>query len=123
MKPKTLVLMLVAVGCGLVASFMTSRYLAAQQNRTVVQEEKVPVLVAKQKPSPFTRLKDPEAFETKQFDKSSVTKDVISDFEKLKGRILKTSLTEGKPIAESDLLEAEKSPIEYKLNPGEVAMT
>jgi Flp pilus assembly protein CpaB len=123
MKPKTLVLMLVAVGCGLVASFMTSRYLAAQQNRNVVQEEKVPVLVAKHNLSPFSRLKDPEAFEIKQFDKSSVTKDVISDFEKLKGRILKTALAEGKPVAESDLLEVEKSPIEYKLNPGEVAMT
>lgn len=123
MKPKTLVLMVIAVGCGLVASFMTSRYLAAGQNQVVVQEEKVTVLVPKQKLSQFTLLNDVELFEEKQFDKRSVSKDVISDFEKIKGRRMKNALEAGKPLAESDLVDPDKFNLEHKLNPGEVALT
>ena len=43
MKPKTMVLILAAVACGLGASFMTSRLLSERQS----DEEKVDVLVAK----------------------------------------------------------------------------
>lgn len=123
MKPKTLVLMVIAVGCGLVASFMTSRYLAAGQNQVVVQEEKVTVLVPKQKLTQFALLNNNELFEEKQFDKRSVSKDVVSDFEKIKGRRMKNALEAGKPLAESDLVDPEKTALEHKLNPGEVALT
>jgi pilus assembly protein CpaB len=122
MKPKTLILMLVAVSCGLVASFMTSKYLAASQQPVVVEEEKVPVLVTKKKLTGYTRLNDPEAFEIKQWSKNEVTKDAIDDFEKIKGRVLKHSLSEGKPLAESDLVELGMMAIEHKLNPGEIAV-
>ena len=46
MKPKTMILMVVAVACGLAASFMTSRYLAGQNRQPAADEEKVKVLVA-----------------------------------------------------------------------------
>ena len=43
MKPKTLILMVVAVSCGLGASYMTSRLLADREQDV----EKVAVLIAK----------------------------------------------------------------------------
>jgi len=114
--------MVIAVGCGLVASFMTSRYLAAGQT-VVVQEEKVTVLVPKQKLLQFALLNNSELFEEKQFDKRTVTKDVVSDFEKIKGRRMKNALEVGKPLAESDLIDPDKTGLEQKLNPGEVAIS
>jgi pilus assembly protein CpaB len=122
MKTKTLILMLVAVSCGLVASFMTSRYLSASQQSAVVEEEKIPVLVAKKKLAAYTRISDPEMFEVKYFDQSNVTKDAIGDFEKAKTRILRNPLGEGKMLAESDLLDPGQTSPTWKLKPGEVAM-
>ena len=46
MKPKTLILMVVAVTCGLGASYMTSRLLAERQPEDT---EKVKILVADRK--------------------------------------------------------------------------
>ena len=44
MKPKTIILMVVAIVCGLAASYMTSRLLADRSKPEV--EEKITVLVA-----------------------------------------------------------------------------
>ncbi len=46
MKPKTMMLMVVAIGCGLAASYMTSKLLA-ERNNAQTEEPKVKVLVAK----------------------------------------------------------------------------
>jgi pilus assembly protein CpaB len=122
MKPRTVILMLVAVTCGLVASFMTSRYLSAGQ-QAPKEEAKVRVLVAKKKINGYTRLTDPEAFEERLFDVNSVPKDAVTDFEAVKGRVLKTALGEGKMLAESDLVDPAQSSPTWKLNPGELAMS
>jgi pilus assembly protein CpaB len=122
MNPKTVILMLVAVTCGLLASFMTSRYLAAGQ-QAPKEEAKVRVLVAKKKINGYTRLTDPEAFEERLFDQNSVPKDAVTDFETVKGRVLKAPLGEGKVLAESDLVDPAQSSPTWKLNPGELAMS
>ena len=122
MKPKTLVLMLIAVSCGLVASFMTSRYLSAGQ-QAPKEDNKVRVLVAKKKISGYTRLTDAEIFEERLFDQNVVPKDAVSDFEAVKGRVLKVGLGEGKMLAESDLVDPTQSSPTWKLNPGELAMS
>ena len=54
MKPKTMILMGVAIVFGLAASYLTSKLLATQQ-------EKVIVLVAKEKLSRWTPLKNLDA--------------------------------------------------------------
>ena len=64
MKPKTLILMVVAVTCGLVASYMTSRLLADRGREST----KVAVLVAKKTISQGDLLKIPEElFEERWF--------------------------------------------------------
>jgi Flp pilus assembly protein CpaB len=122
MKPKTLILMLVAVGCGLAASFMTSRYLAAQQG-TPQQDEEVQVLIAVKKLSGYTIMKDPTVFEVKQMKRSEVNKDAVGEFSRIKGHVLKNDLDAGKPLTESDLIDPSAAGLDPKLEKGEVAMT
>src|SRR5216683_2099808 len=61
MKPKTMILMVVAIGCGLAASYMTSRLLA---DRTTKPEtvSTVKVIVATKKVPAFEMIKEPEKF-------------------------------------------------------------
>ena len=58
MKPKTMILMVVAVVCGLAASYMTSRLLADKTPPPPAAT--VTVLVAKQKINAWTPIKNPE---------------------------------------------------------------
>ena len=65
MKSKTMILMVIAIVCGLGASYMTSRLLAERN-------EKVIVLVPKQKLSQWTHIKEPETmFEEREILKRS----------------------------------------------------
>jgi Flp pilus assembly protein CpaB len=59
MKPKTMILMVVAVACGLAASYMTSKLLA---ERKAPDPERAPILVARTKVPKFTLMKDPDKF-------------------------------------------------------------
>ena len=76
MKQKTIVLIILAVVCGLGASFMTSRLLADRQQ----QEETVKVLVAKKNLDSGMILKKPEDF----LEEKEVPKDTRSQ-ERLDG--------------------------------------
>ena len=62
MKSKTMILMVVAIGCGLAASYMTSRLLAERADSKDQEQEKVTIVVAKQNLSMGTLIKDPERF-------------------------------------------------------------
>ena len=59
MKSKTLILLGVALVCGLAASYMTSRLLADRS-------EKVNVLIAKQKYAPGRRSRAPKTSSTRR---------------------------------------------------------
>ena len=100
MKPKTMILMVVAVACGLGASYMTSRLLA-DRNHDV---EKVPILVARKKLNMGELIKAPEElFEEKLFPKGDEPKMAINDFQKLKGQQLKRPLRAGDFVTADDL--------------------
>src|SRR5262249_37717743 len=74
MKPKTMILMIVAVGCGLGASIMTSRLLAERKDKEQ-GEPTVPVLVTKGRITGWTEIKEPEkAFEVKEYPVSLAPK-------------------------------------------------
>src|SRR2546430_3518288 len=81
MKPKTLILMVVAVTCGLGASYMTSRLLAERQPE---ETEKVPILVLKKNLDMGTTIKKvDDFFEVKQFTKGEEPKNAITKPEEL----------------------------------------
>src|ERR1700716_236217 len=100
MKPKTLILMVVAVTCGLGASYMTSRLLAERQPD---ESEKIPVLVAKKNLDMGLAIKKPEdLFEEKKFTKGDEPKNAIAKMEDLQTRVLKRSLRVGDFVTGDD---------------------
>lgn len=106
MKPKTLILMIVAVVCGLAASYMTSKVLSEQKAQEV---EKVSVLVARRNLAMGTLISDPEKlFEEKQFTKGEEPKKAIRDFEELKGQRLNKPLTAEQFVTADDLNSKDK---------------
>src|SRR5438309_1581689 len=96
MKPKTMILLVVAVGCGLTASFMTSKLISERREQQPV-EEKITLLVSKTKVTKGTVIKDPEKFfELKERNKSDEpTEQYFTKFEELKGKRLKRELSPG----------------------------
>jgi pilus assembly protein CpaB len=104
MKPKTLILIVAAVGCGLAASYMTSR-LIAQRAQQHPEEEKVAVVVARQKVAMGTLIKNPEQlFVLKEFSKGTEPKKAITDLKQLKDKRLNKPLSGEQFVTSDDLL-------------------
>ncbi|HEV3084833.1 MAG TPA: Flp pilus assembly protein CpaB [Gemmataceae bacterium] len=102
MKPKTLILMVVAIACGLVASYMTSRVIADRSDKPT--DEKVTVLVARKNLTMGTYIKDPEQlFEEKQFTKGEEPKKAIRNFEELKDKRLNKPLSAEQFVSPDDV--------------------
>ena len=119
MKPKTLILMVVAVTCGLVASYMTSRLLADRGREST----KVAVLVAKKTISQGDLLKIPEElFEERWFAQGDEPKLAITKAELLKGRVLNRSLRAGDFITPEDLVDSSGNGVMYNLPVGHNAI-
>ena len=118
MKPKTMILMVVAVACGLGASYMTSKLLADRQP-SVAQEEMVPVLVAKVKVPGWTPIKEPEKyFEVKMLPESAVSKSSLRSFADVKDQRLNKPLDPERAAMQSDLLNKEQQSLADSLAPG-----
>lgn len=114
MKPKTLILMVVAVTCGLGASYMTSRLLA---ERGSGDSEKTNVLVARRQLNMGQPIKVPQdMFEEKQYVKGEEPPGAVTDYELLKGRILKKSLRQGDFIRVEDMLGANDPASAFEVN-------
>jgi Flp pilus assembly protein CpaB len=118
MKPKTMMLMVVAVGCGLAASYMTSRLLA-ERNGSPQEEPKVTVLVAKTKVPAWIPIKDPaQYFEQKELPESAVPKKALKEFDKVKDQRLAQPLSEGEFPHEDKLVNSEQVGLIAKLPSG-----
>jgi Flp pilus assembly protein CpaB len=103
MKPKTMILMGLAIVCGLGASYMTSRLLAERQTP---EEEKIEILVAKKNLSVGERILVPEEFfERKPVVKADEPPDAIKDFDALKGKVMRQSRNRGDHITPSNLYD------------------
>ena len=104
MKPKTMILMVVAVTCGLGASYMTSRLLAERETPEV---KKVGYLVAKKELKQGDHLKNPEEwFEMKHVPEGEEPKGAIVSFEQLKDRNVIRSRSVGDFIAMEHLFDS-----------------
>jgi pilus assembly protein CpaB len=122
MKPKTLILMVVAVVCGLGASYMTSRLLAEREDKPaqVAETPRVPVWVAKKYLETSTVLKNPsDLFREKLFVETDAPKEAIKDLALIKGKVLKRFLRAGDHITLEDLNDGE---VQIPLPPGYVGV-
>jgi pilus assembly protein CpaB len=103
-KNKTVVLLVVALVCGLGAAFLTARLIADRSKPQ--QEEKVDVLVAKGAVPQYKPLLEPEKyFVSKSVTKSEAPKGALSKFDDLRGKRLKVPLSADKVVTHSDLLD------------------
>jgi len=111
MKSKTMILMVVAVVCGLVASYLTSQ-LIAQKNK------KVNLVVAKKAVSQWTPIKNPdELFELKEWPEADAPQNPIIDMKDLKDRVVLKDIDADKPVSMSMLQDKSKVGLEGMLDP------
>src|SRR5262249_43080293 len=104
MKPKTMILMGLAITCGLGASYMTSRLLAERQPAEEI--EKVEILVAAKRLNVHQKLHNPEElFEKKLVTKDAEPNDAIRDFEALKGKSLRSGREKGDHVTAAMLYD------------------
>jgi Flp pilus assembly protein CpaB len=114
--------MVVAVGCGLAASYMTSRLLA-ERNKEQPAEAKVKVLVAKQKISPWVAIKEPEKFFIeKEVPESVAPKKALKSFEEVKDQKLCKVVNEESIVTTDDLLNKDQASLAHLMKPGQRAI-
>jgi pilus assembly protein CpaB len=119
MKQKTMILIALAVVCGLGASFMTSKLLADRQTA----EETIKVLVAKKNLDTGIMLKKPEEmFEDKDVLKETAPKNALTKLEEVKGRQLKIPRRQGDTITQDDLYDDKGAGMMNILPPGHRAV-
>src|SRR5437016_4825389 len=103
MKPKTMILMVVAIVCGMGASYMTSRLLA-ERNTEPQEIPKVTAVVAKQALTVGAPIKNADdMFELKEFTKGQEPKDALVAFDNLKGKFMKRNLRKGDFVTPKDI--------------------
>ncbi len=110
MKPKTMILMVVAVVCGLGASYMTSRVLAEREEKQPQAEAppppvpKVSILVARKMITANTLLKNPKDwFVEKSVVEADAPKEALRSWEGLQGKTMKRSLRLGDHVLLEDV--------------------
>jgi pilus assembly protein CpaB len=122
MKPKTMILMGVAIVCGLGASYMTSRLLAERGEAQAQEQKKVTVLVAKKNMDMGILLKNPQDFfMEKQFTIGDEPKSAVVSLDVLKAKYLKRSLRKDDWITMDDLADS-VSGINWQLPEGHRAI-
>jgi pilus assembly protein CpaB len=121
MKPKTLILIVVAVGCGLAASYMTAQLLAERKTEGEEPQEKVNVLVAKDKLQMGQLITDPKVlFKLKPYLKNEAPSKAIivtdeKDWEQVKDRRLVKPLSVDQFISQEDLLDKNQNNLSSRL--------
>ncbi len=122
MRSKTVVPLVIAVVCGLAASFLITKYGFPKE------EDKIQVLRARVDLNGQSKLDKPE----EMFEPATISKKEAeamgpnvtfpNDPGKLKDRFLKVARSKGDYLRDSDLLREGENPITYKLKKGEVAV-
>lgn len=116
MRPKTLLLLVVAIACGLVAAFMVNQISGGSKGANMVD-----VLVPKADIPQGTKIDVKNMFQVKPFPKESVPLTAVTQAEKLEGKVLARTLTANFPVTDRDLYS--NTNILRELEPGYRAMT
>jgi pilus assembly protein CpaB len=123
MKPKTMILMVVAVVCGLGASYMTSKLLAERNKADSEPTVTVLVVKPKERVNSWQPIKDPDRyFEVKQFPASLVPPKALENIDQVKDQMLNKPLDEGKVLTQNDLLTKEQRSMAENLKAGQRAI-
>src|SRR5207237_7665771 len=98
MKNRNIVLLALAIGCGLVAAFVTAKLGASNKPDMVM------VLVAAKNLDQGTKLDEPEKlFVRKPFPRESAPADSVDDVNALKGKTLQRTVRPGSYVTQEDV--------------------
>jgi pilus assembly protein CpaB len=98
MKSKTFVMMFLAIGCGLVAAYLTARISARQAT-----PDTQPVLVAKDKINAGQVIKDPEKVFVLMLYPTGSTPNAITNLDDLKNKIVNKTVQPGQWLTQDDI--------------------
>jgi pilus assembly protein CpaB len=122
MKPKTLILMGVAVACGLVASYMTSK-LIADRNNQPPPDEKVTIAVPKKPVGKWILVKKPDdLFEMREWSKKDAPDGAIFELKDLQDKRTRNPLKGGVPLTRDDFMNKDLDGLAAMLKPGSRAV-
>jgi pilus assembly protein CpaB len=102
MRPKSLILLMLALGCGLVASIGISQILDGRNPQAPAQEME-PILVAV-KEAKFNDALTPETVKLEEWPRGKIPAGALTKLEQIEGRRARTQIVPGEPILESKLL-------------------
>ena len=102
MRTKSLVLLVLALGCGLVASIGISQIIEQNKNSAVATETEA-ILVAMKPITAQEQLKA-ENIKLEQWPKNLVPKGALTKIEEIEGRRVKHALAPGEPILQNKLV-------------------
>ncbi len=100
MRTKSILLLVVALGCGVVASVAVSQVVLDQKNRGVTQT--VPILVVAKEISAATKI-PPDSFRVEQWPVDRVPLGAIADPKLVENKFTKQRIYPGEPIIEAKL--------------------
>ncbi len=104
MQLKSWILLLVALGCGLVASIGITQVISRRTQEPISMGETIPILVAKETIPPWTPL-SAHHVKLQPWPKDRVPEGAISQIETVEGRRTKTPIYPGEPILEKKLFD------------------
>jgi pilus assembly protein CpaB len=104
MRPKSLILLSLALGCGLVASLGINQVMSKGSPVAQASTEKITVIVAKKEIN-LNDLITAEVLTTKQFPKDAVHKDALTKLDDVKGRRARQKIFVDRPILNTELLD------------------
>jgi len=106
MRPKSLLLLTLALGCGLVASIGISQVLDRQGSQRPATVETEPIFVAKTDINLGDTLTE-EVLNLEEWPKDKVPSGAIRELDKLVGRRPRTKIYQGEPILDMKLVAAD----------------
>jgi Flp pilus assembly protein CpaB len=122
MKPKTIILLVVALGCGLGASYMTSRLLA-DRSKPEQPTNTVKVLIAKKKVPAFESIKKPEDFfEEKEVPEGTYPAKCLKSFDDVRNQRLAKVKGEEETVFKDDILSVNAQGVYANLPEGQRAV-
>lgn len=103
MRPKSIVLLLLALGCGLVASIGITQVISRSPKEVVIKEGMVPILVAKVD-MPMGETINPTNVKLESWPQDSMPDGVLTKLSEIEGRRLRAEIFAGEPILAKKLL-------------------
>ncbi|MEX2119111.1 MAG: Flp pilus assembly protein CpaB [Pirellulales bacterium] len=103
MRPKSVILLILALGCGLVASVGINQVMANRRGNTNEPTETVPVLVTLGEIGIGDPLK-PEMLKLEQWPKNNVPSGALGKLEDIEGRVTRVRFYPGEPVLDAKLL-------------------